>query len=394
MSDRLHSRRLPSGLSSAWFVARKDVQYMMRRWETLLWLFLMPVVFFYFIGTVTSGFAGGGGQPDRLVVDVPDDAGFLGDRLISRLEQRGFAVEPPDGSPTAEPPGRRLMIPSGFTTAVLSGQITEVELTLDGGDLGGEFDEIRVQRAVYTVLADLATAATRTPDGAALDAAAMGWLDEVPPTLSLKVRPAGEKREIPSGFDQAVPGTMVMFTLLILLTNGTVLLVIERRQGLLRRLASAPISRGSLVLGKWGARMILGLVQIGFAMFVGRYLFGTHWGSSLPMVLVVLVAWASLAASLALVLGSMARTEGQAAGLGVLVGNVLAALGGCWWPIEVTPGWMQTLAGFLPTGITMDAMRRLVNFGLPAGSATAHVVVLVLMSLAAGWVAARVFRYQ
>lgn len=76
------------------------------------------------------------------------------------------------------------------------------------------------------------------------------------------------------------------------------------------------------------------------------------------------------------------------------MGNVLAALGGCWWPIEVTPAWMQSLAGFLPTGIAMDALRRLVNFGLPPGSAAFHVAVLVVMSLAAGWVAARAFKYQ
>ena len=48
----------------------------------------------------------------------------------------------------------------------------------------------------------------------------------------------------PIGFSQAVPGTMVMFTMLVLLTSGAVTLVVERDQGLLRRLASAPISRG------------------------------------------------------------------------------------------------------------------------------------------------------
>ena len=34
---------------------------------------------------------------------------------------------------------------------------------------------------------------------------------------------------------------MVMFTVLVLGTSGAILLVIERRQGLLRRLAYAPI---------------------------------------------------------------------------------------------------------------------------------------------------------
>jgi len=41
------------------------------------------------------------------------------------------------------------------------------------------------------------------------------------------------------------------------------LLVIERRQGLLRRLAYTPLSRLAIVLGKWGGKLVLGLIQIG-----------------------------------------------------------------------------------------------------------------------------------
>ena len=51
-----------------------------------------------------------------------------------------------------------------------------------------------------------------------------------------------------------------MFTMLVLLTTGANQLVVERSQGLLRRLASTPISRGSVVLGKLGARVALGMV--------------------------------------------------------------------------------------------------------------------------------------
>src|SRR5262249_26067522 len=151
----------------------------------------------------------------------------------------------------------------------------------------------------------------------------------------------GQRHTIPTGFEQAIPGTMVMFTMLVLLTSGTATLVAERRLGVLRRLASTPISRGAVVLGKWGGRLGLGLVQIGFAMAAGTILFRMNWGPDLPMILVVLVAWGGLCASLALLLGSLVVSEGQAVGVGVLASNALAALGGCWWPIEITPAWMQ-----------------------------------------------------
>jgi ABC-type multidrug transport system permease subunit len=101
-----------------------------------------------------------------------------------------------------------------------------------------------------------------------------------------------------------------------------------------------------------------------------------------------------LCASLALLLGSLARTPGQAVAIGVLASNVLAALGGCWWPIEVTPRWMQKLALCLPTGWTMDAMHRLVIFQNGALDALPHVVVLALAAIGVGFAASRVFRYQ
>ena len=102
---------------------------------------------------------------------------------------------------------------------------------------------------------------------------------------------------------------------------------------------------------------------------------------SIPrMVGVVLLGWAAFCASLGLLLGVLARTEGQAVGLGVLFANGLAALGGCWWPIEVTSPGMQALAGWLPTGWAMDAMHQLISYR--AGPASAVGGLLLLLAAA------------
>jgi hypothetical protein len=54
---------------------------------------------------------------------------------------------------------------------------------------------------------------------------------------------------------------------------------------------------------------------------------------------------------------------------------------------------MQGLARVLPTGVTMDALHRLVSFEAGASSALPHVLALVAMSAVAGWLAARTFRF-
>ena len=59
------------------FLAVKDVRFMLKERETLIWVFIMPIVFFFFIGTVTSGFSGGGSEKDYLALKTDDNPGFL-----------------------------------------------------------------------------------------------------------------------------------------------------------------------------------------------------------------------------------------------------------------------------------------------------------------------------
>ena len=227
-----------------------------------------------------------------------------------------------------------------------------------------------------------------------LNAAALVALNAEERVWQLDVSPAGQRKEIPVGFEQAIPGILVMFTLLVLLTSGGQMLVLERVRGLLRRLASAPMTRTEVVAGKWGGRMVLAAMQVGFALIVGTFLFSMDWGPDLAMIMLVLAAWAAFCASAGLLLGSIARTEGQAAGLGVLIANVLAALGGCWWPIEVTPEWMQGLQMLTPTGWTMDALHKLISFQAGAMSALPNVAILLTGSLVVALLAIKRFRYE
>jgi ABC-2 type transport system permease protein len=379
-------------LSAAAFIARADLAFMLRQKETLLWIFVMPLLFFYFIGTVTGGFTGpSADRPDALAMSAPGSGGVIVDEVVRRLQEQNYRVDRPATAEEFDRYARRLTVPDVSTDAVLAGTQLAVTFERRGDPLAGDYDRVRVSRAVYTVLADLAVLKT---EGQEITADGFRALASTPRKLTLAVRPAGRRLEVPSGFSQAVPGTMVMFTMLVLLTSGAIMLVVERQHGLLRRLASTPISAGSIVLGKWAARMALGLVQIVFAMIVGSILFKVDWGPSLPMVVTVLFAWAAFNASLALLLGNIARTQAQTAGIGVLATMVLAALGGCWWPIEITPPWMQAIAIVLPTGWTMDALHKLVNFGYGPAAALPHVAVLSASALITGAIGAKLFRYQ
>lgn len=379
------------------FIAIHDLKYQLRQGSTLLWVLVMPPVFFYFIGTVTGGFSGGvsGGTSTPLVI-VSESPGFLKDQIDKRLTENGFEPDwieslqlNEDGS---NKPRRLLTFDANLSDQINAGEAVTAAYETAASALSRDYESIRIQRSLYTVLADILVADART--GESLSADTLLALNAEPRIWQLETQPAGKRQEIPGGFEQSIPGILVMFTLLVLLTSGASMLTVERNEGLLRRLASAPISRAEVVAGKWAGRMGLAVVQVGVALAFGTFLFNMEWGPDLAMIAVVLGGWAAFCASAGLLLGSLASTEGQAAGLGVLFANVLAALGGCWWPIEVTPEWMQFVQKLLPTGWTMDALHKLISFEAGATSAVPHTAALLIGAVVVAMLAINRFRYD
>jgi ABC-2 type transport system permease protein len=57
--------------------------------------------------------------------------------------------------------------------------------------------------------------------------------------------------------------------------------------------------------------------------------------------------------------GTLFRNDQQAAGVGVVTGLGLAALGGCMVPIELFPPAMETVARFTPHAWALDAFAEL-----------------------------------
>ncbi len=378
------------------FIAWNDAKHQLRQGSTLLWIFVMPPIFFYFIGTITGGFSSrvSAGEPTPLTV-VAEEPGFLRDQIDLRLRDNDFVpvwIETSSITEGEAAPRRTLTFDPGLSAQIVSANAVTASFETKASALSRDYEVMRVQRSLYTALADIVVADTGSEE--ALTAADLIALNGLPRNWQLDVSPAGKRRQIPSGFEQAVPGILVMFTILVVLTSGGSMLVIERQQGLLRRLASVPITRHEVVAGKWGGRMFLAAVQVCVALLVGTLLFKMVWGPDFGMVLVVLAVWAGFCASAGLLLGSIANTSGQAAGLGVLAANGLAALGGCWWPIEVAPQWMQAVQKLTPTGWTMDALHKLISFQSGAASALPQLAMLLAATAILAVLSSKYFKYQ
>ena len=412
-----------------WHNVRKlaafDLRMMLRHRESILWMFIMPVLFMVLIGKM-SGSSGSGGEPHIGVID--EDKGVLAASFLARVDSLGYEIDYVDTDSTLAGYRRQLRIPAGFTEGALRGEKQEVEWYREGeGSENGTLDKVRMQRALLLTLGDLVVvqaegvigeegaddsidsggdAGQGDPDVSlgggvkssivdsdSLLTAALLDVRNRPRQIRLDVSSAGPAPRIPDGFQQSVPGILVMFVLLVLLTTGGVFLVVEREEGLLRRLASAPVSRSEVLVSKLIARVTMGIVQVAFALVVGSVL-RVDWGGRLPQILVLLAVYGTSMSSLSLLFGNLARTRGQVVGFGVLAANVFGALGGCWWPIEVVPETLQRVAWMLPTGWAMYGMHRLMNFGASWDGITLPLGLLAGFGLVCFLLARRTFRYQ
>ncbi len=72
-------------------------------------------------------------------------------------------------------------------------------------------------------------------------------------------------------------------------------------------------------------------------MVFGALVMKVNWGDNPPALAVMLAASALAAAALGTMLGTFVKTEAQASGLSIMLGMVMALLGGCWYPIELFP---------------------------------------------------------
>ena len=219
---------------------------------------------------------------------------------------------------------------------------------------------------------------------------------EVPDDLVLvETRFAGQARLPPDGFAQAIPGNTVMFVMLVALTYGAASISAERQSGKLRRLVTAPVSRAEIIAGKIVGRFAVAAMQITVLVLVGviaNRVVGIYIGDHPFQMWVVLLFFGLTVAPLGVALGGWFTDPDRAASIGVIVTMVMAAFGGCWWPLEVVSPTLQNVALIFPTGWAMKALHGLISFGNDLGGVVPELLALAGFAVFFSILAARSLR--
>ena len=365
-----------------------DVRLFLRDRASYVWLLVIPLGFVWAMSLAVPRSGGPADARPRVVVDNRD-TGFMGRIFLTELGQQGLTVAGPENAGDAR---RGITIPPDFTERILATQETKLEyFTIEGADTGeSQIVELRVIRVLVAMNARLVRHAIESGNAPPTEEA-LTALIEAAPAVALKASHAGPKPR-PVSFGFSLPGNLVGYTFLNLLIFGGASVAEQRRAGVMRRLAINPVSKPQLVFGKLLGLELLGAVQIAVMLLAGQFIFHVDVADHLPSILLVMLVFSWVAASLGVLVGFLVRAEDKVVGLCLAIALPSAAIGGCWWPLEIAPKFLQQLAHAVPTGWALDALHQLITYGAGFEGIVTPLLVLVAFGAVANAAAWRYFR--
>ena len=370
-------------------IGHTDLRLFLKHKSAYVWLFAMPLAFVYFMGFANRGPGDPYNRTPPVLIENAD-TNFLGRLFLDELTAQKMWLLSPTNHESAV---RVIRIPAEFTANARQLRPTKLQFRKqnDSGEADNALIEVRLVRALIAMNGHLLEAATATNT---LEGLSEGKLREImakPNPVSLNARFAG-RRPVPSGFNFSLPGNLVMYLMMNLLIFGGATVAAERRNGVIKRLMVHPVTHLELVMGKIYGLMLLGAVQILFFLAAGKFLFHVNLGANLPAVTLTLLVFAWVAGSLGVLAGSLTAAEDRVTGICVLASLLMAALGGCWWPLEMGPPALKTVALCTPTGWALQALHQLISFGSGLAAVVKPLAVLLAFGAAANMLAARFFR--
>jgi ABC-2 type transport system permease protein len=400
-------------------LVRKDLQLFARDRTALALTFLLPLALGAVFGTaMTSAFGGGGGggggPAPRVALAVEDrDGSERSAALVQALSGAGgLEVSLVDDARRRVAGGREacgLLIPSGWGAEADAGRAMDLVLYRDPGqvlsqqvvlfqlapvllpeqlrilgrDAGArvldlvDFPPAGRERAVEllagtiermeTLVGELA-AAPGENNGEQGERTSTGSdpLRELPRFLGLVSEDVaglgGDGLPRSAGPSHAFSAMAVMMLLFSVVGAGGTLLQ-ERQEGTLTRLQLTPAAGRAILLGKLVVVGLIALAQLTVLFAFGALVFGVPVAEVPGRLLLVSLAWVLLAMGIGIVFAVACRTQKQLEGLSTLVILVLSAVGGAWFPREITPAWFQTVGGLTPVGWAMDAFHGVLWYG-------------------------------
>jgi ABC-2 type transport system permease protein len=395
---------------SALHIALKDLRVWARDPSALGILIAMPAVLIVILGSALGGIMGGNGTQIKVAIVNLDsriglaartgdqaakleDALATSDRVKSLFEiERTRDLADVRRRVESGDLAAALIIPKGFGGHLGDGRPVDLEVITDpgSGTAAGIWESVvkavAARYSAVTIVVRTALEAATNADSALLaQPGGAGEIEGLAVTQAVK----DDALDAVAVNDTVVSGSVKVTSLDYYALSMTAMFLMfgamygafstirERREQTMSRMLASPTRRTAVIGGK-----MLGVFALGASQFVALYVFTrfvlhVQWGASPAATLLVAFAEAAAVTGLATLIASLAKSERGVGGIGPLVVQIQALVGGAFFPITIFPSWLQWVRFLSVVGWTIDGWRRVQIEGQGMAGVLQPVVVLL-----------------
>ena len=193
-----------------------------------------------------------------------------------------------------------------------------------------------------------------------------------------------------SRMDAAVPGVLALCVISTALSGQGIATGFDRRYGVLRFLATTPLGRNGLIMGKCIAVLVVVAIQFTLVAALG---YGLGWRPDAIAVsrsIITMIMGAGAFTALGLLIAGTVRAEATLAIVNI-AWVILAGAGGVVFPLKSFPDWYAGIVAWSPSAALGDALRG--NFIQHQWLAEPHWVIIV-WTVVIGFIASRKFKWS
>lgn len=372
-----------------WQTIKKEITLITRDTGGLVILFLMPLLLILIVTFVQDGTYRNFSKEKIAILLIDNDKDEISQKIKEHLDSSALfnIVSGKEGKPFTEEMARRLVLQGRYVMAIVvpeklssdtklrvnqnvsrmvslfSGMSAEdttdnkqtqaknIRLYFDP-TLQASFKET-VKGAIRNMMAEVEThyiyhsleEYMEAEDSIGIDQQSIVF-EEINPKSS-------DEKIIPNSVQHNVPA-WALFAIFFIVIPLSTNIIKEKTQGTGLRVFTSPQPYSLFLTGKIMVYIVVSLIQFVLMLLVGLYIFPLMGLPSLVVtgkitLLAVMAAASGLSAiALGVLLGTLAKTQEQAAPLGATITVILAAIGGVWIPVFAMPHTMQTIAKISP----------------------------------------------
>ncbi len=363
-------------------IALIDLKIMVKDKIFFFWTLIFPLVFIFIFGNV---YQGNSTKVKAQLIIVNKDTGKWGNYFTKKIKSPDIEIINLKKTPVKF--NRYLIIPSDFSDKISTG--TPQDLIFVKKNNANSMASAQIEAKLFQAIIKVSSELIMNSGAKDFFKNNLNYKE----IIEIKMNYAENSLKIPTGYDHVIPGILVQFILMMVLIYGGIVVMTNRQKGILVRILYSSTSIFELWTGNFLGRLFMGLLQAFILITIGISFFNLNLGNNFLAFLIILFFSMSIA-SLSILFGSVLKKEELIVGISILTANMFAALGGCWWPIEIVPQTFKTIGMLSPSYWAMDAFHKIIFFNKNLSDISLNLLVLLGYTIIFSIISIRYFKIK